>query len=191
MTHEKTLTPVQKYKQSKKGREAARKYYRANKEKLRALGNAWYADNKEKVKQQYEENKSSRIAKVKARREARLVLGLCSNCNVPQTSYSNCYCEKHYFEQRSCSVLGSNKHAQVLKTMFYSNPKCPYTHELLILGSNAVLDHKLPKSRYAHLKHDISNVHWVSEVGNRAKGKMNHVEFTLYLKEWQERINGL
>lgn len=74
--------------------------------------------------------------------------------------------------------LGSSKFAMDIKAILdHQEYRCPYTGDLLILGDNASLDHKLPQSRYPELKSDLNNVQWVTKGINIMKWNHTHEEF--------------
>jgi 5-methylcytosine-specific restriction endonuclease McrA len=55
------------------------------------------------------------------------------------------------------------------------NGLCAYTGTPLVLGHNASLDHKIPRSRGGEDR--IENVQWVTWDVNRSKTDMTHEEF--------------
>jgi 5-methylcytosine-specific restriction endonuclease McrA len=59
---------------------------------------------------------------------------------------------------------------------------CPYTGILLIPGVNLVLDHKIPICKSPALIFEPTNLEWVSDIYNRAKGDMTSEEFNVQYK---------
>ena len=53
--------------------------------------------------------------------------------------------------------------------------RCIYTGVNLIMGDNATLDHKVPKSRGG--SDSIENIQWVTRTINQMKTDMTHEEF--------------
>lgn len=70
---------------------------------------------------------------------------------------------------------GRHRWRELLAVFVKQKGKCAYTGELLILGDNASLDHKMPKSRGGE---DVSsNLQWVTWNVNDCKRALTHDEF--------------
>jgi hypothetical protein len=68
-------------------------------------------------------------------------------------------CAECYFRRTSKNHFGTELCWEALKhKMEQQNYLCPYTGEKLILGYNASLEHRYPKSRFPDLKDDLDNI---------------------------------
>ena len=118
----------------------------------------------------------------------RTMLGQCRVCKE-SALLNKRVCRKHYIVDVASKTLGvaSSSIANELLKRFASNPHCPYTGELLVLGLNAHLDHILSLKNRPDLKGDINNVEWVSEIANLSKNGFNKDEFVEFCKIVAER----
>jgi 5-methylcytosine-specific restriction endonuclease McrA len=101
--------------------------------------------------------------------------GLCYDCSGRATVGK--YCLHHWFSKvSSFKSTGTRRNGEPLKKMFYARGgKCAYTGIALIPGSNASVDHKIPRSRGG--PDTIDNLQWVDSRINRMKTDMAHEEF--------------
>lgn len=127
------------------------------------------------------------------RREA----GVCSGCGknpgvqLPDQSKLS-RCETCYFKHAAHTNLGDRKLWAVLRDVLAAqNYLCPYTGDRLVIGLNASVDHKLPWSRFAELRHDPQNIEWVSECVNAFKLDRTPDEFLdLVRRIYSYRLQG-
>jgi 5-methylcytosine-specific restriction endonuclease McrA len=112
-------------------------------------------------------------------RQNRMSQGFCKFCLQPRIVTHKQLCEKHYVANCAQAALGvcNNQVTATLTDRFNSNPVCPYTGEMLILGVNAHLDHIESKRNRPDLARDINNLEWISEKANLAKNGMSKNEF--------------
>jgi hypothetical protein len=110
--------------------------------------------------------------------------GLCYSCSRKPVSNTSSWCEQHWFTQAAwrSGLRGKGSWKRIRELLEHQNYICPYTGKVLIIGVNASVDHKLPRSRYPELVGDISNYEWVDEDVNRAKRSMTRDEFVLLCK---------
>jgi hypothetical protein len=141
---------------------------------------------KEYMKEYYKKSDKEKNRKQsKISFEKRIANGLCGSCNEKRISYSNSWCEKHWYISIAANSLycQSVKLGDLLKKkMEKQNYRCPYTNELLVPALNCHLDHILPKSRFPELIRNIDNVEWVLDKVNMAKRNMTKEEFILFCK---------
>lgn len=91
-------------------------------------------------------------------------------------------CPKCFFRRLARRHLGNIALWPRLRDMFTDQAgRCRYTGAVLVLGGNASLDHRTPKSRGGsdHTK----NLQWVVNRVNDAKGNMTHEEFVAMCRE--------
>jgi hypothetical protein len=101
--------------------------------------------------------------------------GRCVQCGIPKTD-PGLYCRKCTFRAAARRWLGSAKLWIKLVELFDAQEgRCAYTGEPLVIGGNASLDHKIPRSRGG--TNTIENVQWVTWKVNRVKTDMTHDEF--------------
>lgn len=101
--------------------------------------------------------------------------GKCIQCGVPCDAHGQ-YCSKHIFQAAARRWLGDSKLWNELKDLFESqNGFCALTGEKLIIGDNASVDHKTPRSKGGEDR--IENLQWVTMLVNRAKSDLNNEEF--------------
>jgi hypothetical protein len=107
----------------------------------------------------------------------------CRSCPTPLMKNSKTWCEKHWFAQvvyrYGFKLAGWRRAKSLLKQQNYT---CPYTGRKLVIGVNASLDHKNPRSRFPHLKNDWNNVEWVDLYINNIKQTLTKEEFKLRMR---------
>jgi hypothetical protein len=124
-------------------------------------------------------------AQTKLRRDNLAAEDRCIRCGTPKTGPSF-FCDRHIFHQAARRWLGNSKHWHELASLFAKQGgRCVYTGELLVLGGNASLDHKVPRSRGGD--NTIDNVQWVTLEVNRIKNDMTHHEFVGFCQLITER----
>lgn len=85
-------------------------------------------------------------------------------------------CHKCVLKKLARRHLGGTHHWGPLRAMFVrQHGKCAYTGERLVLGENASLDHRHPKSRGG--ARDLGNLQWVLAAVNDMKCDRTHAEF--------------
>lgn len=117
--------------------------------------------------------------------------GLCQRCRVDKASIG-VFCEECWYKGRAQGSLGSSARWQELKALLIAQGfRCAYSGKLLILGPDATIDHKIPRSRGG--TNDIWNLHWVSRRVNTMKTDFTHEEFIraceIIAKRWQKKPN--
>lgn len=101
--------------------------------------------------------------------------GQCVQCGRDKNG-PGLYCDRCIIRAASRRYLGSSRRWKELLDLFSKqNGKCAYTREALVLGGNASIDHKLPRSRGG--KNLIENLQWTTWIVNRVKTDMTHQEF--------------
>lgn len=123
--------------------------------------------------------------KVKKHEYSQTTQGKCPRCSsgeimetLKNNAISHRLCEKCYFKKAALANLGSKTKWEIAKNLLISqNYLCAYTGELLVLGINDAMDHKMPISKFPELKHDPSNVHWVDRRINQLKWSRTDEEF--------------
>ena len=116
-------------------------------------------------------------------RQNRRGSGKCIVC-VQDSLPNRNVCRKHYIVDVANFCLGKadTRTVDSLINKLDKTPYCPYTGETLVIGLNTHLDHILSKKNHPELKSDLSNVEWISEKANLAKGAMNRDEFIQFCK---------
>lgn len=110
------------------------------------------------------------------RRNEYAAKGLCVQCGRARDIPTGLFCAEHLLRVGAHRWLGSASRWTELRDMLAAQGNaCAYTGEPLVLGVNASIDHKTPRSRGG--PNVISNLHWVSWTANRAKTDMTHEEF--------------
>ena len=122
--------------------------------------------------------------------------GKCRYCNkIPLPAFSGQnfrVCEQHYLAYTARSATGNRTDWKVLlEILEKQNRKCAYTGIPIVLGVNASIDHKFPRSRFPHLKDDPDNLQWVTKSVNGIKKTMTHDEFVSVAKERAARYKSL
>ncbi len=101
--------------------------------------------------------------------------GICVRC-CEKAIDGNCFCEVCYFKHIAFKRTGSSSNWEFLKGLFSNQAaKCPYTGIELLIGVNAELDHRIPKSKNG--TDEISNLQWVYAPVNTMKWDMNESDF--------------
>jgi CRISPR/Cas system Type II protein with McrA/HNH and RuvC-like nuclease domain len=77
---------------------------------------------------------------------------------------------------------------QIQELLIAQNFQCAYSGKSLEMGSDATLDHKIPRSRGG--SDDIGNLQWVSRRVNQMKTDFTHDEFIraceVIVKSWRQ-----
>lgn len=123
-----------------------------------------------------------------------LANGMCPQCgknplmeHLNPESSSWKFCETCFFKRFSLQNFGKTSLWEELKHLMESQRyKCSYTGEPLLLGVNASVDHRLPKSKYPELKNDLGNIQWVTTTVNRMKRDLLPEEFLAVVKAIHE-----
>ena len=109
------------------------------------------------------------------RRAAFAADGKCVQCGQSRTGPS-LYCDEHILKNAARNWLGSSRHWRKLAELLTAQGgRCAYSGEILVLGGNASIDHKTPRSRGG--TNDLANVQWVTWTVNRVKTDLTHEEF--------------
>lgn len=96
----------------------------------------------------------ARNAQARARRAA----GLCGCGELPTVGVR---CEFCWLKHRARDVAGDTTKWQELKALLVDQQfRCAYSGTLLVLGENATVDHKIPRSRGG--SNEIENLHWIT-----------------------------
>lgn len=102
--------------------------------------------------------------------------GQCIQCYENRDTPSGKLCALCVVKGSARKWLGGAKHADDLLGLLESQGRlCPYSGRELVIGLNAVVDHKNPRSRGG--SSSIDNLQWVDDEVNRAKTDMTHDEF--------------
>lgn len=103
----------------------------------------------------------------------------CSACTRPVVHGIKSWCEYHWFQQAAWrNHFRSKGDGEKSKALLEKqNYECAYTGKKLVLGVNASLDHKNPRSRFPDQRHLWENVEWVDIDVNRAKRSLTKEEF--------------
>lgn len=110
------------------------------------------------------------------RRSAFAAAGRCVQCGKPRDVGSDKYCAEHILKLAAYRWLDDVRKWRELRDLLASQGgRCAYTNEKLVLGVNASIDHKTPRSRGG--SNTIGNVHWVTWAVNRCKTDLTHDEF--------------
>ena len=114
-------------------------------------------------------------AQKKLTKKTRVASGLCLWCAKPSLPNSQ-KCRDCFFYNLANVTLKNVKLSQPIAFLFAEQgERCVYTDEILILGVNASIDHKLPQCRGG--QHVIENLQWVSKRINGNKYNLTHEEF--------------
>ena len=103
-------------------------------------------------------------------------------------------CENCWYKSRATGCgLGAVWWEELKNLLVAQGFRCAYSGKLMVLGSDATIDHKIPRSRGG--TNDISNLHWVSRRVNQMKTDFTHDEFIaacrVIANKWQKRPNQL
>lgn len=129
------------------------------------------------------ENEQQRRRSVK-----RKAANLCYTCGKHPARNHSQYCEICTLKEAAKNNLGSRKRYEKLKVLFLKQKQhCPYTGDLLKLGTNTSLDHKVPKAKGG--TDDIENLQWVCKWANYAKQDFSEEEFLGFVKRCYEHLN--
>ena len=121
--------------------------------------------------------------RVAERREA----GVCYRCTAPleainSTEVKYPQCTECFMKATADKHLGSRHRWSELLLIFKAQKgRCAYTKEKLVLGGNASLDHKLPKTRGG--SDTVGNLQWVTWTVNDCKRNLTHEEFVALCKK--------
>lgn len=114
------------------------------------------------------------VAMTERRREA----GVCLDCGSSEPLIGTGWpiCLDCWFKGIARKRGGSRRNGPMIRAIFEEQQgRCAYTGELLVPGTNASLDHKLPMSRGG--KHEKVNLQWVTGRINSMKSDLTHEEF--------------
>jgi 5-methylcytosine-specific restriction endonuclease McrA len=98
-------------------------------------------------------------------------------------------CEPCWYKSRARTCAGSGGKWEALRNLLVAQGfRCAYSGKLLVLGPDATIDHKIPRSRGG--TNEISNLQWVSRRVNNMKTDFTHEEFVraceVIAKRWQQ-----
>lgn len=121
--------------------------------------------------------------------------GLCGNCGkaepITQPDRKKKVCEICYLKPLARIHLGATGRWQELRDLFSRQSVCPYTGIQLVLGSNASVDHIVPRSVGG--LNELSNLQFVYNSGsfdvNSMKGYMRDSEFRQAIKLMALHLN--
>ena len=105
--------------------------------------------------------------------------GLCYSCKEKPIAGTTSYCRRHWIAQAAwrAGLRGKDQWIALEALLELQGGKCPYTDRVLVLGANASVDHKKPRSLFPDLVGSIDNLEWVDVEVNRAKRAMGREEF--------------
>lgn len=110
------------------------------------------------------------------RREELHAEGKCIQCYIANDAPEGRLCVSCILKGSARKWLGNAKRADELRLLIEAqNYECPYSGRKLVIGRNAAIDHKRPRSRGG--TDTIDNLQWVDDEVNRAKTSMTHEEF--------------
>ena len=96
---------------------------------------------------------------------------------------SKTWCEKHWFAQvvyrYGFKLTEWRKAKELIERQNYT---CPYSRRKLVIGVNASLDHKSPRSKFPNLRNDWNNVEWIDLYINNIKQTLTKKEFELKMR---------
>jgi hypothetical protein len=122
-----------------------------------------------------------------ARRSAFAAAGQCVQCGAPRDAAGGLFCTTHIFKQAAYRWLSDVTRWRDLRTAFErQGARCVYTGEALVLGINASVDHKTPRSRGG--ANELANLQWVTWGVNRSKRDLTHDEFVSMCRCVTERV---
>jgi len=121
-------------------------------------------------------------------RERRILMikeGRCAACGTKKENRI-LSCEICALKSQARKWLGDFRRWTELKDLLQSqNHQCAYTGETLVVGSNAAVDHRLPRSRGG--SGEINNLQWVTISVNASKWNLTHEEFVIICHKVAER----
>lgn len=106
---------------------------------------------------------------------------MCYRCSTPLTAECGTgivyiQCRQCFFKNMAKLHLGAVKAWEELESLYDAqNGRCRFTGELLILGSNTSLDHRVPKARGG--TSEIGNLQWTTKQVNLCKRDLTDEEF--------------
>ena len=106
--------------------------------------------------------------------------GLCISCRNKSVTKKSSLCEYHWFfllahrYEFKPRAIAMKRLKQMLVDQKF---KCAYTGKELVIGVNASIDHKNPRSRFPDQSRDLDNIEWIDLSVNRAKRAMTKDEF--------------
>jgi len=111
--------------------------------------------------------------------------GRCTGCGGARQG-SILWCETCALKSQSRKWLGDYRRWSELKALLETqNHQCAYTGEVLVVGHNAAVDHKIPRSRGG--SGEITNLQWVTYAVNASKWNLMHDEFLTICHSVAER----
>ncbi len=113
--------------------------------------------------------------------------GLCIACR--QSSPDTLRCKTCTLKNSLRKSLGCELLAGALRLFDQQQGRCGYTGLPIVIGKDASLDHKTPRSRGG--ANSLDNLHWVHSGVNRLKGDMDHAEFKAFLAVLRDSLNQL
>ena len=121
------------------------------------------------------------LAKFRGYIAQRKATGNCLRCGLGNKAVAAQLCLRCWFKKMASDCLNArgeanNPTADALEELWrVQQGRCAITGETLVPGSNASLDHILPKSRGG--SDDVKNVQWVEFNVNLAKSNLTPTEF--------------
>lgn len=113
--------------------------------------------------------------------------GLCQRCRVSPVRIG-VFCEECWYKSKAQGFGGSGNWKKLRDLLVSQDFQCAYSGKLLILGPDASIDHKIPRSRGG--SNDVSNLQWVSRTVNQMKTVFTHQEFLraceVIVKRWKQ-----
>ncbi len=115
--------------------------------------------------------------------------GFCYSCKNLPVAGTESYCKKHWLAQAAwrAGLRGANQWEVISDLLESQGGRCPYTGRVLVIGVNASIDHKKPRSLFPELVGDIKNLEWIDLEVNRAKRAMEKRDFIAVCKLIAER----
>lgn len=117
-------------------------------------------------------------AEERAKRAAAVVTGRCVSCGQDNDAERGRYCSGCILRAAAWRWLGDARRGGELAELFLAQSgRCAYSGEPLVLGVNASVDHRVPRSRGGPAT--LENLQWTTWNVNRAKSNLRHDEFVL------------
>lgn len=133
---------------------------------------------------EYREKRRAIVLKSgRKRREQRRANGICIYCDELSLEHSAQFCLLHW----ACSIGSSCKNQtrsfalKLIAKLEEQEYKCAITGDILVPGSNASIDHIVPKCKGG--SNDISNLQWTTEIANRSKWEMSTDEYIAHCQK--------